>query len=83
MADAQDLQDVKTVLLRTNDDFRNLVSEHQALDERVRHLSGIPHLSDQQQVEEIALKKRKLVLKDRIESMLRALRQPAPEHISH
>lgn len=73
MADAQlpVKDDVKAALLRTDEAFRQLVTEHQALDEKVRHLSNLVHLSEQQRYEETALKKQKLALKDRIESMMR------------
>lgn len=63
--------DVKAALLRTDEGFRQLVSEHQALDEKIRHLTGLTYLTQQQQYEEASLKKRKLALKDRIEAMLR------------
>ncbi len=73
MADAQlPLDDtVRAALLQQDETFRQLVSEHHALDEQIRHLSGLAYLSDRQQYEETALKKRKLALKDRIESMVR------------
>ena len=72
MADAQlPLDDVKAVLLRTDEHFRQLVSEHHELDERIRRLTAQSYLSDQQQFEEVALKKRKLALKDRIEAVVR------------
>jgi uncharacterized protein YdcH (DUF465 family) len=61
----------KDVLLRTDEVFRQLVTEHHELDERIRRLSSLAYISDQQHYEEIALKKRKLALKDRIEAMMR------------
>jgi len=64
-------QDVKAALLQTNEGFRQLVLEHQALDEQLRAISGFSHLSDQQHFEEVALKKKKLALKDRIEAIIR------------
>ena len=63
--------DVKDSLLRTNEAFRQLVTEHQALDERIRQLATLPFLTDQQHYEEISLKKKKLALKDRIEAIMR------------
>jgi len=84
MADAQLRleDDVKASLLQTDDAFRQLVSEHQELDQRIRHLSQVAYLTDQQQFEEASLKKRKLALKDRIEAMVRArhggLMSPSP-----
>ncbi len=73
MADAQHshLDVVRSHLLDQDDEFRQLVSEHHTLDEQIRHLSGVTYLTDQQQLEEIRLKKHKLALKDRIESILR------------
>ena len=62
---------VKDGLLRTDETFRQLVSEHHTLDQRIRHLSTFAHLTDQQRYEETFLKKQKLALKDRIEAMLR------------
>lgn len=83
MADAQLPlnDDVKASLLQTDESFRQLVSEHQALDERIRHLSSFPHLSEQQHYEEVDLKKQKLALKDRIEAMLQTtLHDRMPRH---
>ena len=62
---------VKDSLLRTDDRFRQLVQEHQELDERIRHLSNLNYPTEQQRYEEISLKKKKLALKDRIEAILR------------
>ena len=74
MANAQlpdEKHDVKDTLLRTDQHFRQLVSEHHALDERIHHLSTLAYLTDQQRYEETALKKQKLALKDRIEAFVR------------
>jgi uncharacterized protein YdcH (DUF465 family) len=62
---------VKDSLLRTDDGFRQLVQEHQALDARIRQLSSLNYPTDQQRYEETSLKKKKLALKDRIEAILR------------
>lgn len=65
------LTDVKAALLRSDDGFRQLVSEHQALDERIRNLSTSIYLTDAQRYEQVSLKKKKLALKDRIEAAVR------------
>ena len=85
MADAQlpVKDDVKAALLRTDDAFRQLVTEHQALDEKIRHLSNLSHLSDQQRYEETALKKQKLALKDRIEAIMRRQFPTSPPLAQH
>ena len=63
--------DVKAVLLRTDEGFRQLVSEHHELDEQIRHLGSLTYLTEAQQYQEASLKKRKLALKDRIEAVMR------------
>lgn len=69
---AQLQQDAMNQLLQHDAMFRDLVHEHHALDEHVRQLASLSYLSPEQQAEEARLKKRKLVLKDRIEAALRA-----------
>lgn len=68
MAEAQEL---KHLLLETNDEFRELASKHHQLDDRLVELESKHYLSDAEQVEEVTLKKRKLHLKDRMETILR------------
>jgi len=68
MAEAQEL---KHLLLETNDEFRELASKHHQLDDRLVELESKHYLSDAEQVEEVTLKKRKLHLKDRMEAILR------------
>jgi uncharacterized protein YdcH (DUF465 family) len=65
---------VKEALLQSSEDFRQLVSEHQALDRQIRQLSTLSFLTDEQQYTEASLKKRKLALKDQIEARLREQR---------
>ncbi|HQZ39590.1 MAG: YdcH family protein [Acidobacteria bacterium] len=69
-----EVQDVKDLLLETNGEFRQLASQHQELDERLVALETKHYLSDDEQLEEITLKKRKLHLKDRMEAILRDYR---------
>ena len=82
MADAQLSPEdtVRAVLLESHDEFRQLVTEHHTLDQQIRELSSIHYLTDQQQFEEVSLKKRKLALKDRIEGIVRQhhVGQPVP-----
>ena len=85
MADAQLplKDDVKAALLRTDEGFRQLVTEHQALDEKIRDLSSLAHLSERQRYEETALKKQKLALKDRIEAIMRRQFPTSPPLAQH
>ena len=75
--------DVRAVLLRSDEAFRELVSQHHELDERLQRLSTLGYLTDQQQFEETALKKQKLALKDRIEAMVRGYHHGGPRLMSH
>ncbi|PYQ69254.1 MAG: dihydroxy-acid dehydratase [Acidobacteria bacterium] len=68
-------QDLKEVLLRTDEEFSQLVAKHHALEDRLHQLTAKHYLSEPEQVEETNLKKRKLQLKDRMEDILRRHRQ--------
>ena len=69
-----DSQDLKTLLLSTDDEFRQLAAKHQALEARLHELSSRAFLSEPERVEEVTLKKRKLHLKDRMEDIVRRQR---------
>jgi uncharacterized protein YdcH (DUF465 family) len=68
-------QDLTEVLLRTDEEFSQLVAKHHALDDRLHQLTAKHYLSEPEQLEEVNLKKRKLQLKDRMEDILRRHRQ--------
>jgi uncharacterized protein YdcH (DUF465 family) len=69
-----DSQDLKSLLLSTDDEFRQLAAKHQALEARLHELSSRAFLSEPERVEEVTLKKRKLHLKDRMEDIVRRRR---------
>ena len=71
MAEAQDLQ---TLLLETNEEYRQLVAKHHELEGRLTELNHKHYLSDADHFEEVNLKKRKLQLKDKMELILRDYR---------
>lgn len=50
-------------------DLHQLRAEHHNLDEQIRHYTAIPFPTAEEQLEEVALKKRKLRLKDLIETL--------------
>jgi phosphatidylserine decarboxylase len=66
-----DAFELRNRLLQSNDEFRQLATQHQDLDQRLTNLSHKTYLSDSEQIEETQLKKRKLHLKDRMEDILR------------
>lgn len=77
-----DFEAIKQQLLESNDEFRQLATLHHDLDERIHSLASRPYLSEPEQLEEVTLKKRKLHLKDQMESMLRH-RQAEHGPVSH
>jgi uncharacterized protein YdcH (DUF465 family) len=68
---AAEAQEVKNLLLRSNDQYRQLAQRHHQLDDRLHELTERHYLSDTEQIEEVTLKKRKLALKDQMEAMAR------------
>jgi len=66
-----DFEELKRKLMQTDEEYRQLATQHHNLDEQIQNLSGRHHLSEPEQIEETTLKKRKLHLKDQMESILR------------
>jgi len=64
-------QEVKSLLLHNNDQYRELVTRHHQLDDRLHELTDRHYLSTSEQLEEVTLKKRKLALKDEMERIAR------------
>ena len=73
---AAEAQEVKNLLLQSDDHYRQLAQRHHELDDRLHELSDKHYLSTSEQLEEITLKKRKLALKDEMERLTR-------EHSGH
>jgi uncharacterized protein YdcH (DUF465 family) len=68
-----DFEELKRTLLQTDEEFRQLASQHHDLDERIHNLTARHYLSEPEQLEEVQLKKRKLHLKDQMEAALRRM----------
>ena len=66
-------------LLENSLDFRQLADQHQELDNRISQLSEQLYRSDGDVAEEATLKKRKLQLKDQMETILRQHRSDTRE----
>lgn len=71
---AAEAQEVKAVLLQSDDHYRQLANRHHELDTRLHELSEKHYLSATEQVEEVTLKKRKLAVKDQMEEIARHFR---------
>lgn len=72
---------MRDVLMASNEEFRRLAEEHLQYAKRLDSLSEKRFLSDEEQVEEVRLKKLKLRLKDQMESIEQRFRQEK-EHIA-
>jgi uncharacterized protein YdcH (DUF465 family) len=68
-------QDLKDLVMQTDEEYHQLATQHHELDDRLHQLTDKPYLSEPEQLEEVNLKKRKLQLKDRMEDILRRRRQ--------
>jgi uncharacterized protein len=66
-----DFEELRRKLLQSNEEYRQLATQHHDLDEKIHTLTARHYLSQPEQLEEITLKKRKLQLKDQMESILR------------
>ena len=68
---AAEAAEAKNLLLQRDLQFRQLAEQHHQLDDRLHQLIEKHYLSDTEQLEEVTLKKKKLALKDQMESILR------------
>ncbi len=57
-------------LAREDPQFRRLVEEHEAYDRRLRELQSCRWRNEEEEIEVAKLKKMKLAVKDKMESML-------------
>ena len=62
-------------LLKENAEYRRLVAEHQSYDDQLEGLYNKHFLSEEEQLQERTLKKKKLMLKDRMYSMVQQYRK--------
>jgi uncharacterized protein len=62
--------ELKAHLMATSEEYRALASQHAQFHKELEELEAKSHLSDQEQVEEVRLKKQKLRLKDQMNEIL-------------
>ena len=61
---------LKEQLMTSNPEFRDLVREHGRYEARLSELSALAYPSDEEQLEEVTLKKKKLAIKDQMYSLM-------------
>jgi uncharacterized protein YdcH (DUF465 family) len=62
--------ELKAHLMATSEEFRTLASQHAQYHKQLEELEAKSHLSDEEQMEEVRLKKQKLRLKDQMNEIL-------------
>ena len=58
------------LLAQTENEYKELAGRHHELEHRLSELTAKHYLSESEQLEEVTLKKRKLLLKDRMEQLV-------------
>ena len=66
---------VRNILLDESDEFRGLAQEHAGFESRLEELISKPLPSEQERIEEIQIKKHKLILKDQMAALMRDYRE--------
>ncbi len=64
------LEELRAHLMANNEEYRGLASQHSEFAQKLDELEALPHLTDQEQLEEVRLKKLKLRLKDQMEAII-------------
>lgn len=72
---------LKEELMNRDPEFRELAREHTRYEQRLSELSELAYPSDEEQLEEITLKKKKLALKDQMYLMM--TQHQKSESVSH
>ncbi|HLR06734.1 MAG TPA: YdcH family protein [Pyrinomonadaceae bacterium] len=65
-----EIESVKAELMTSNPEFRELAREHGRYEARLSELSSLSYPSDEEQMEESTLKKKKLAIKDQMYSLM-------------
>ena len=69
-------EELRAHLMATNEEFRQLASQHSEYASQLDSLETLPHLTYDQELEETRLKKLKLRLKDQMEAIMSQSRSP-------
>ena len=72
---------IEEQLIAIDPEFRELAREHGRYEQRLSELSSLQYPSDEEQLEEITLKKKKLAVKDQMHAIM--LRYQKAESTAH
>jgi uncharacterized protein len=72
---------LKEELMSRDPEFRELAREHTRYEQRLSELSALAYPSDEEQLEEVTLKKKKLALKDQMYSIM--MQHEKNQSVSH
>ena len=63
-------EELKAHLMSTNEEYQRLATQHSEFAKQLDALEALPHLTQDQELEETRIKKLKLRLKDQMEAIL-------------
>ena len=72
---------LKEELMNRDPEFRELAREHTRYEERLSELTSLAYPSDEEQLEEVTLKKKKLALKDQMYALI--MKHQKNQSVSH
>lgn len=72
---------LKEQLIAADPEFRELAREHGRYEQRLSELSSLQYPSDEEQLEEVTLKKKKLAVKDQMQAII--LKHQDPGSTAH
>lgn len=64
------IEEVKEILLKENQNFRELAQQHQSYEKRLSELAELNYPSDDEILEETTLKRKKLAVKDEMYTIM-------------
>ncbi len=67
--------ELRDQLLKENEEYRRLAAEHQSCDDELESLTNKHFLSQEEELKEKTLKKKKLMLKDQMYSIVQKTRR--------
>lgn len=79
--DTSTMNTLREQLMKSDPSFRQLATEHKKYETRLSELTSLHYPSEEEQMEEAVLKKKKLAVKDQMYAML--LSQEHADQIQH